>query len=257
MKKKLISILITNHNKNKFLKKNLKKCLNQTYKNYEIILYDDRSNDGSINTVKKFKNIKIIENKKNYKSSPLNQLRGIMKAFKKSKGKLVCFLDADDYFFKNKLKLINNFFEKHKNKNILFDLPISKEKKIQIKKKNHEYSIWPTIIPTSGISVRKNTLKKFFLLSKYNSYPHLEIDSRIMIFSFHYLQEMSILNQKLTYYNFDLSGISSNYPKYSTLWWKKRYQAFEYLKFILKKKNKEFINSFDYRITKIINMFLK
>ena len=64
MKKNSISILITNHNKNIFLNKNLKKSLDQNYKNFEVILYDDRSTDGSIETIQKFKKINLIKNKK-------------------------------------------------------------------------------------------------------------------------------------------------------------------------------------------------
>ena len=45
MKKKInknkISILITNFNKDKFIKNCLRSCLNQTYKNIEVFLFDD------------------------------------------------------------------------------------------------------------------------------------------------------------------------------------------------------------------------
>ena len=55
MKKKLISVLITNYNKSKFLTKSLSKISNQNFKDYEIILYDDASTDNSIEIIKKFK----------------------------------------------------------------------------------------------------------------------------------------------------------------------------------------------------------
>ena len=41
MRSDFISILITNYNKEKFLKKCLDSVYSQNYKNYEIILYDD------------------------------------------------------------------------------------------------------------------------------------------------------------------------------------------------------------------------
>ena len=40
-KNNLISILITNYNKEKFLKKCLDSVYKQKYKNFEVILYDD------------------------------------------------------------------------------------------------------------------------------------------------------------------------------------------------------------------------
>ena len=85
MKKNLISILITNHNKNKYLQKNLKNCFKQNYNNFEVIVYDDRSTDNSIKTLRKFKKVKLIKNDKNFLYPPLNQLKGLMYAFKKSK----------------------------------------------------------------------------------------------------------------------------------------------------------------------------
>ena len=101
MKKNLISILITNYNKEKFLKQSLKSVCNQNFKNYEIILYDDCSTDNSISIIKKFKKIKLIKNyKRSKKSSPLNQIKGILEAFKKSKGNIICLMDSDDFFKK-------------------------------------------------------------------------------------------------------------------------------------------------------------
>jgi len=257
MKKNFISILITNHNKNRYLQKNLKNCFNQNHDSFEVIVYDDRSTDDSIKTIKKFKKIKLIQNYKNFLSPPLNQLEGLMYAFKRSKGNLICLMDADDYFYKNKLKLINLYFNLNPSKNILFDIPFSKYKKFYPKIKNHSYSIWPSIGPTSGISLRRKTMKKFFEFSKIKKFPHLEIDSRIMIFSYHYLNEMNLIKKKITHYNIDENGISSKYKKFSKLWWCKRIQAYTYLRYILEKKNKCFIISFDYIITSLISRFLK
>ena len=57
MRKNFISILITNYNKEKFLKKSLKSISNQTFKNYEVILYDDCSSDNSLKIIRKFKKV--------------------------------------------------------------------------------------------------------------------------------------------------------------------------------------------------------
>ena len=62
--KKLISILISSFNKEKFIKKTLRSVFNQSYKNYEVIVFDDNSTDDSIRINKKFPKVKIIRNKK-------------------------------------------------------------------------------------------------------------------------------------------------------------------------------------------------
>ena len=60
----MISVLITNYNKSKFLKKTLRSVELNNFKKCEIILFDDASTDDSIELLKQFKNIKLIKNKK-------------------------------------------------------------------------------------------------------------------------------------------------------------------------------------------------
>ena len=47
-KKNFVSILVTNYNKERFLKKSIKSCLRQNFKNKEVIIFDDCSSDNSI-----------------------------------------------------------------------------------------------------------------------------------------------------------------------------------------------------------------
>ena len=56
----MISVIITNYNKEKFLLKNLKSLKKSVFKDFEIILFDDVSTDNSLNIVKKFKSIKLM-----------------------------------------------------------------------------------------------------------------------------------------------------------------------------------------------------
>ena len=61
MKKVFASVLITNFNKEKFLKKTLNSCKNQSFKDKEVIIFDDRSTDYSLSVIKKFKHFKLIK----------------------------------------------------------------------------------------------------------------------------------------------------------------------------------------------------
>ena len=61
----LVSILIINYNNAKLIKRSVNSCLKQSYKNFEILIYDDRSTDKSKKILKKFarnKKIKIFFN---------------------------------------------------------------------------------------------------------------------------------------------------------------------------------------------------
>ena len=134
------SILISSYNKGKYIEKCITSCLNQELKNYEVILFDNFSTDKTSKILKKFeKNIKIYKKKRISNFPALNQIDLIKSAFNKSKGQIICLLDADDYFSNNKLTVLDKFFSKKKNINTIFDLPIKRygtlKKKFKNKKK--------------------------------------------------------------------------------------------------------------------------
>ena len=62
----LASILINNYNNKFYIKKSIQSCLVQSYKNLEIVIYDDNSSDGSQKIIEKIKDkrVKKIFNKK-------------------------------------------------------------------------------------------------------------------------------------------------------------------------------------------------
>ena len=87
IKKKLVSILVNNYNNEKYIKNCINSCLDQTYKNIEVIIYDDNSSDRSISIIDKLKDkrIKKIFNKKKYsKSSSRNQFNSLYHSIKKN-----------------------------------------------------------------------------------------------------------------------------------------------------------------------------
>ena len=254
-KKNFVSILVTNYNKERFLKKSIKSCLRQNFKNKEVIIFDDCSSDNSIKILKKFPNIKVIKNnKKKYLSGPLNQIYGLSKIFKKSKGEIIFLLDSDDEYKLNKLSKVLKMFKTDPNLKFIQDTPYLKSSKkvAKLKNKISLFTIWPSFFPTSCIAIRKNFLKDFFKVAMKHEYPNLEIDARLSIFA-SLKNEFKVSNKILTNYNYDQSGITSRYNKFSILWWKKRNEAFEYTKFLSKKLKLNFYIGPDYLITKIIN----
>lgn len=106
---KLVSVIIPFYNEEEYIEKALISVLNQTYENLEILLINDGSTDNSLKIVKKFndKRIKIIESTNNGVSIARNI------GIKESKGNYLCFLDADDYWEKNKIEKQVKFIEKN------------------------------------------------------------------------------------------------------------------------------------------------
>ena len=251
------SILITNYNKSKYLKKCLSSCNNQTYERKEIFIFDDCSTDNSLKIIKSFKKIKIFKNRsKKYTSGPLNQIYGLKTISKKSKGDIIFLMDGDDYFSKNKLSIIIKKFIKNVHLNFVQDTPkfLKGSKIVNIKKKRSFFTIWPKFYPTSCISMRRIFFSSFLKYDINNKFSNLEIDARISIYA--YLKnEFLICNNKLTNYQYDSLGITSRYGKFSKMWWKKRKDAFAYTEYLSKKLNKKFKKGPDYYLTILINSF--
>jgi len=246
MKKSFISILITNHNKNKYLQKNLKNCFNQNYDSFEVIVYDDRSTDDSIKTIKKFKKIKLIQNYKNFLSPPLNQLEGLLSAFKRSKGNIICLLDSDDYFARSKIDIIVDQFKQFKKVNFLQNLPNLKNNQ-----NNSSLSFWPYLAPESCISFRrkfiKNFMKKNYKLQ--NKFESVWLGFRLGVYAFFIDKSFLFYKKKLTYYR--SHGESKKYPRFGLDWFQRRLDSFEYL-YLLSKKKIYFKLNHDFLVTLII-----
>jgi glycosyltransferase involved in cell wall biosynthesis len=107
-----VSILINNYNYASFLDECLTSTMNQTKQPLEVILYDDGSNDDSIEIAKKYDFVKILSNPNFGKRPAFNQGNAIYQAFLESKGDIICLLDSDDFFAPEKLESIIDEFTK-------------------------------------------------------------------------------------------------------------------------------------------------
>ena len=87
----LVSIIIVNWKAKQFLNACLSSVMNQTYKNYEIIVVDNGSTDGSVDFIKEyFPEVRLIQNKFN-----LGFAEGNNEAAKQTKGRYLAFLNQD------------------------------------------------------------------------------------------------------------------------------------------------------------------
>lgn len=112
MKEELVSIITPTYNCGKYIEETIKSVINQTYKNWEMIIIDDCSTDNTKVIVeeykKKYDNIKyyVLEEK-----SGAAIARNV--AIKKAKGKFIAFLDSDDLWEKEKLEKQISFMEQN------------------------------------------------------------------------------------------------------------------------------------------------
>ena len=250
-----ISILISSYNKGSYLDKCIQSCLNQKYKDYEIILIDNESTDDTETILKKYKDQIIIRRTpKISKYSAMNQIDLLSQALVISSGEIICLLDADDYFENSKLEKLNNLFLDNYEVCVIFDKPKilinDNFSHFKIKKKPNKY-IWPTTYPTSSISIKRSFIKNFFENNLLEKYPLLEIDFRITSLSKMIYKNFLVTNLNLTVYRKVSDGVMSKIKKFSINWWKKRLQAHYFIFDIYKENEIEYKKNYDFYLTKI------
>lgn len=242
----LVSVIMPTYNHAKFIEQAIISVLNQTYKNFEIIIIDNNSNDNTQAIVKKYKknykirsflisNDGVIGKSRNY---------GIIKA----KGNFVAFLDSDDYWYSNKLEIcINNLNQGYDF--VYHELALSKDKiSLHRKIKSHSLSkpqlknllVEGNPIATSSVVVKKNILMKVGLFNEskkmigsedYNLWLKLAknkiflqyINQQLGIYTYH---DMSISKKNMSY---SMWNASKCYYKFITK--NERLKAFALIKY--------------------------
>ena len=160
----LITIITVVLNNRRFLQKTIDSVLNQSYKNYEFIVIDGKSTDGTVNILQK-NNSKIdfwISEKDKGIYDAMN------KGMRMSRGSIIVILNSDDIFYKNALKIAVKYFNQNKFIDFLFG---------SVKKYKLLYGYKPWKIKWSfgfysthsiGFFIKKNSQKKVgFYNTKY------------------------------------------------------------------------------------------
>ena len=99
-----ISVIVTNFNYDKWLRRCLRSLLNQKFTDYEVIIVDDLSTDNSRNILLEYKNypnLKVIFNKVNMGVGASSTIGA-----KLARGKHLVRVDADDYVHQDFLKCL-------------------------------------------------------------------------------------------------------------------------------------------------------
>ena len=116
MKNPKISIITVVKNNAKDLENCILSVLNQNYKNFEHIIIDGKSTDGTIDIIKKY-NSKIYK----WVSEEDNGLYDAMnKGINLATGDIIGILNSDDIFYENALYYVKEYFEKYSNIDFLF-----------------------------------------------------------------------------------------------------------------------------------------
>ena len=105
---------MTKYNSSKYIITSILSVLDQTKKNWELIIVDDNSSDGTKEKIKKFvhdNRIKYI----GFDSGPHWQSWGWNEGYKIAKGKYIGFLDSDDWLNPTALEEMSKYYNDHSN----------------------------------------------------------------------------------------------------------------------------------------------
>ena len=220
MKTPFFSIIIPTFNQSSFLQKALKSVFNQTFKNFEVIVVDNNSKDGTKKVVKSFNKI-VYRNINN--EGIISKSRNL--GLKISRGKWIAFLDSDDFWDKDKLKISYNLIKTKKFDVICHNEWVQNLFNITKKKKIYSYGpfskdfykkmlLYGNRTSTSATIVKKQFLNKyklkfeenkFFITSEdYSFFLHIANLNGVFIF----------LNKPLGYHTFHKKSMSYNYKRH-------------------------------------------
>ena len=99
----LVSIIMPSYKCGKFIEESIKSVQSQTYQNWELIIVDDCSGDGTISIVQK---IQLEEQRIRLYQNDYNSGAAISRnvALREAKGRWIAFLDSDDLWEPTKLE---------------------------------------------------------------------------------------------------------------------------------------------------------
>ena len=165
-----ISVIMPFYDDFTLLKRAINSVQNQSFKNYElIIIYDNPENKENLKLLKNLKKnkIKVLTNNKNL-GAGFSRNKGI----KIAKGEFIAFLDSDDVWKKNKLKIQYNHMKKN---NILVShtsYDLFDEENIFLKKRVAKKLNYFDLLNSCDIGLSTVMVKKSLIL-KHNLFPNL------------------------------------------------------------------------------------
>lgn len=108
------SIIIPLYNKAPYVEKAIQSVLTQTYQEFELIVIDDGSNDGSLEKIQKFRSSKVQIVSQENQGVSITRNNGV----KLAKYDYIAFLDADDWWKSTFLQEMKKVIEKYPNAGI-------------------------------------------------------------------------------------------------------------------------------------------
>lgn len=128
----MYSVIIPNYNHCKFLEERINSVINQTYRDFEVIILDDKSKDNSIEIINRYKQNEKVSNIVINEVNSGSTFKQWKKGFDLCKGKYIWIAESDDIADLNFLLEFDKFLSKNENIALAFCLSniINEEDKV-------------------------------------------------------------------------------------------------------------------------------
>jgi glycosyltransferase involved in cell wall biosynthesis len=166
-----VSVIIPTYNRLPMLTEAIHSVLKQDFEDFELIVVDDGSTDGTIEEIRKFGGrVRLLQHPENRGVSAARN-----KGFLHAKGKYIAFLDSDDLWVKGKLKIQVTFLDDNPHYPLCYtdEIWIRRGKRVNPMVKHAKYSGWIfekclplCIISPSSAMMRKTLFSKVGLFDE-------------------------------------------------------------------------------------------
>lgn len=163
-----VSIIIPTHNRFKMLEGAVRSILDQTYRDYEIIIVDDASSDNTSEILERNDDSRIFYVRHEYrKGGSASRNTGISHA----RGEYIAFLDDDDEWLPRKLELQIKKFQEKPDVDVVTSGYIVRDNKsgefiniVLPRRRGYIYNdlLWNNTISTCTVLIRRSALGELF-----------------------------------------------------------------------------------------------
>lgn len=116
----VISVVIPSFNHEQFVRETLSSVLGQTFQDFEIVITDDGSSDGTVEAIREFSDPRIdLHAFKKNKGAVV----ALNSSIRRSRGEFICYLSSDDKFLPGKLEQQVDFLKKNHEPAAIFGMP--------------------------------------------------------------------------------------------------------------------------------------
>lgn len=116
----LVSVIIPNYNHAQYLSQRIESVLNQTYPNFEVIIFDDNSTDNSKEIIERYRSLPLIKHIVYNTINSGSTFKQWHKGFNIAKGELIWIAESDDYCDCDMLEILVHQFIIHKTLSIAY-----------------------------------------------------------------------------------------------------------------------------------------